>query len=174
MQDDYPADGSFRPRFACARGRGKPRSGRLFLCASCRVQVIICSCCDRGQVYCNSGCSARARRRTVRDAGQRYQASLKGRRAHAARMSRYRARRQRVTHHSSPAAVLHDLLPPEAMMPTAVDISPAEVLRPPGPYCRWCGCRCLPLLRLGFIRRRRHRGRAGAGVMGVMGDGDPA
>jgi hypothetical protein len=26
-------------------------SGRLFLCAGCRGQAIICSCCDRGQIF---------------------------------------------------------------------------------------------------------------------------
>ena len=174
MQDDYPADEGLRPRVLCDRGRGEPRSARLFLCAGCRVQVIVCSCCDRGQIYCNSGCSAQARGRTIREAGRRYQASLRGRRAHAARMGRYRTRRQRVTHHGSPAPAAHVLLPPEAMMANAEDVSAAEALRPPGLYCHWCGCRCLPLLRLGFIRRRRPRGWAGAGVTKAMSDGDPA
>jgi hypothetical protein len=172
MQDNYPAGESFRPRLVCDRGRAEPRSGRLFLCAGCRAQVVICSCCDRGQVYCNAGCGTRARRKTIQEAGRRYQASLRGRRAHAARMGRYRARRQSVTHHGSPAPAPHDLLPPDAMMPTADDASPGDALRPPGLDCHWCGCRCLPLLRLGFLRRRRHRGRAGAGLTGPMRDGD--
>ncbi len=67
-------------------------SGRLFLCAGCRGQVIICSCCDRGQIYCNGGCAPRARRQTLQAAGRRYQASPRGRRRHAARMGRWRAR----------------------------------------------------------------------------------
>ena len=110
--------------------------------------------------------------RRFQEAGRRYQASLRGRRAHAARMGRYRARRQSVTHHGSPAPAPHDLLPPDAMMPTADDASPGDALRPPGLYCHWCGRRCLSLLRLGFLRRRRHRGRAGADLTGPMRDGD--
>ena len=30
---------------------------RLFLCARCRRQVLICSRCDRGQQYCGARCS---------------------------------------------------------------------------------------------------------------------
>jgi len=72
--------------------------GRLFLCARCRVQVLICSACDHGQVYCAGGCSQLSRRASVREAGQRYQRSRKGRFVHAERSRRYRQRRQNVTH----------------------------------------------------------------------------
>ena len=156
MQGDYPADQGFRPRRICHHERVEPRSGRLFLCAACRAQVIICSHCDGGQIYCNGGCGARARRRTVRGAGRRYQASLRGRRAHAARQGRYRARRQNVTHHGSPAPARGALLP-TPMMPTVATTAPADAPRPPDFSCHWCGRRCLPLLRPGFRRRRYHR-----------------
>ena len=36
-------------------------SGRFFLCALCRQQVLICSHCDRGQVYCAGDCRDQAR-----------------------------------------------------------------------------------------------------------------
>ena len=75
--------------------------GRLFLCARCRVQVLICSACDHGQVYCAGGCSQLTRRASVREAGQRYQRSRKGRFVHAERSRRYRERRQNVTHQGS-------------------------------------------------------------------------
>ena len=102
MQDDYPADEGARPRLVCERGQAEVGSARLFLCSGCRTQVIVCGCCDRGQMYCKTGCSARARQETLRAAGQRYQASAGGRRAHAARQGRYRARHQKVTHQGSP------------------------------------------------------------------------
>jgi hypothetical protein len=35
---------------------------RLFLCQSCRVQVLICSHCDRGHIYCAEACARKARK----------------------------------------------------------------------------------------------------------------
>jgi len=96
MQDEYPADEGVRLRRVCDAGQAELLSGRLFLCAACRNQANICSCCDRGQIYCGRGCALRARRQTIRDAGRRYARSQRGRRMHAARMGRYRARRERV------------------------------------------------------------------------------
>ena len=40
------------------------RSARLFLCARCRDQVLLCSHCDRGQVYCSRACSVASRSRS--------------------------------------------------------------------------------------------------------------
>ena len=45
-------------------------TGRFFLCERCRAQVLICSGCDRGQIYCTEACSAAARApRYARQAG---------------------------------------------------------------------------------------------------------
>ena len=41
-------------------------SARLFNCARCRCQVVICSHCDRGNLYCGKRCSQAARRQSVR------------------------------------------------------------------------------------------------------------
>ncbi len=38
-----------------------PATGRLFVCARCRAQVIVCRRCDRGQIYCDGDCSLAAR-----------------------------------------------------------------------------------------------------------------
>ena len=175
MQDEYPADEGVRPRLVCDRGQTEAASGRLFLCAGCRDQVIICSCCDRGQIYCNHGCASRARRQTVVAAGQRYQKTARGGRMHAARQGRYRARREIVTHHGSPPSAADGLLPTDAMMPPPDDVSSADSLRPPVPHCHWCGRRCLPLLRQRFLRRRRHRRvRVGHDRTGPARHGDAA
>ena len=72
-------------------------TGRMFLCARCRVQVVVCPRCDRGQIYCAAGCSSEARREAQRAAGARYQASRAGRFAHAERSRRDRARCKIVT-----------------------------------------------------------------------------
>ena len=38
------------------------RSARLFLCVRCREQVMPCSHCDHGQLYCSPSCSLAGRR----------------------------------------------------------------------------------------------------------------
>ena len=162
MQAKYPAKNGVRLRRSCEAGQADALSGRLFLCAGCRQQVVVCSCCDRGQIYCADGCAQQARHLTVQHAGRRYQASHRGRRMHAARMSRWRARREKVTHHGSPAPPAGDLLAPAAMTIPSDAAAPADQARVAGPHCHWCGRSCPPLLRQGFLRRRRrHRGRPG-------------
>ena len=94
--------------FACGRAP-EEASARLFLCKRCRAQVLICSHCDRGHVYCDGGCAAEARWQSRWEAGERYQASRKGRLAHAARQVLYRARK-RMTYPATPA----DLVSAEA------------------------------------------------------------
>ena len=128
--------------------------GRRYLCAGCRTAVLICSHCDRGQRYCTTGCADLARRRSVRAAGRRYQASRRGRHAHANRQQRYRARTalhslrsQKVTHQGSP--------------PLAVSVQLLSEPSAPVKPVSWHCCRCRrPLLdwvRQDFLRRRiRH------------------
>lgn len=70
---------------------------RLFLCLSCRVQVVICRRCDRGQSYCSANCALEARRCKQREARRRYQTSDRGRQMHVQRSRRYRARNSSVT-----------------------------------------------------------------------------
>jgi len=79
----------------------EPESHRTAICAlrSCSRLFATCGSCDRGRRYCSRSCSASARRSSVRRAGQRYQASERGRGLHAIRQARYRERRARVTHH---------------------------------------------------------------------------
>ena len=73
------------------------RPARLFLCALCRPQVLLCSHCDRGQRYCSPACASASRCGQRRAAAQRYQRSPGGRRKHAARSAGWRQRqRQRM------------------------------------------------------------------------------
>ena len=109
----------------CGFGRGSTpfspaaamtATARLFLCALCHCQVVLCRRCDHGNIYCSPGCGAEARRRSLRRAGRRYQDSRRGRHKHAERQRRYRERcrlrelenrggGQKVTHHPlTPAA----------------------------------------------------------------------
>ena len=139
-------------RQCCTRGRSRPAHPRLlagvrmrdvparrFVCARCRAPVLVCSHCDRGQVYCAAGCAATARRQSQRDAGRRYQDSLAGRFHHAARTQRWRMRQaalamstpipaqtsiapsaaQSVTHQGSPLGASDAVLATPSSMPAA-------------------------------------------------------
>ena len=145
----------------CTRGRSRPAApprqlvgvlmgdepARRFLCARCRAPVLVCSHCDRGQIYCASGCAALARQQFQRDAGSRYQSSRPGRFMHAARMRRWRqrqalltvsaaraemARPQSVTHQSSPAPASDAVLiaVPTPVAGAAVPTAPAPSTQP--------------------------------------------
>jgi hypothetical protein len=180
MQGEYPAESGVRLRRACDDGQTALGSGRLFVCAWCGCEVVVCSCCDRGQIYCGVDCAGQARRQTLRGAGRRCQQTRRGRRMHAARMARYRAKlaqssacvavgmpdegwpREIVTHHGSPAPSTGDLVAGGATAMPRDDASPAEPLGPAMTHCHWCGRCCRLPLRRGFLRRCDHRrGRVG-------------
>ena len=131
-----------------------PIPARLFLCARCRVQVVICSRCDRGHVYCAADCARRARDDAQRAAARRYQVSHRGRLLHAARARRYRARQKNVTHHGSPQGTVNDLLRSGSVTAASGAVSAGDEPRQRVWRCHWCGCRCPPLIRQGFLRRR--------------------
>ena len=156
MQGQYPGNRGVRPPGVLAF-HAEAASGRLFLCAGCRLQVMICSCCDRGQIYCAEVCAQRVRRRSQQCAGQRYQNGQTGRRRHAARQGRYRARDKKVTHHGSPRRPPDDLLTPSSSA-TASDANAwTDRPSPLASHCHWCGRRCLDLVRQVFLRRRLRR-----------------
>lgn len=146
-------------RQCCTRGRSRPAApprqlagvhmgdepARRFLCARCRAPALVCSRCDRGQIYCATGCAAVARLQSQRDAGRRYQCSRPGRFMHAARTQRWRERQallavppagsalatpQSVTHQGSPSPASGAVL---VAVPTPV--AAAAVSAPPAQPC---------------------------------------
>jgi hypothetical protein len=134
-----------------------PDTGRLFLCARCSAQVVICRACDRGHIYCSPACSGQARRASLRAAGRRYQASRAGRFAHAERARRYRARCKIVTHQGSAEPPGGDLLAVTAASGAVSARTDSAVSEGAGPRCHVCNARCAQALRLGFVRQRRLR-----------------
>lgn len=155
MRGQYPAHCGVRPASRVDGVDGcDGTSGRFFLCARCRAQVLVCSCCDRGQIYCADGCARLARREGQRAAGQRYQRSHRGRLAHASRGRCYRARKKKVTHQGSLPPPPDDLLSVSSAE-IAGDPSPEVSSRRTAGHCHWCGCYCSPFVRHGFLRRRR-------------------
>ncbi len=142
----------------------RSEAGRLFVCARCRAQVVLCTRCDRGNVYCGQACSQIARRTAMREAGRRYQSSRAGRFAHAARARRYRARCENVTHQGSAATAADDLLPAETTPSLPVHdatscIEPESSQREDArvPRCSRCGASRSQEVRQGWLRRRRFR-----------------
>jgi len=124
--------------------------GRRYLCARCRIAVLCCSHCDRGQRYCAGECARKARAQCVREAGLRYQASLRGRHAHAARQRRYRARQTKVTHQGSPPAVT----------PALLQVNPRSCVKTAPPllwHCHFCHQPLAQLVRTAFLRQRVRR-----------------
>ena len=119
---------------------------RLYLCARCLCQVIICSHCDHGNLYCSGSCSSSARKASVKAAGKRYQDTRRGRTKHAARQSRYRSRRKKVTHQGSLSPLSNALLSthPEAALSVAA-AQDGEI------RCAFCNHLCSDYLRLGFL-----------------------
>jgi len=133
-------------------------SCRMFLCARCRGQVIVCRRCDRGQIYCVGSCARDARRDGQREARRRYQASPRGRSLHAERNRRYRARVGGVTDHGpAPAPDTGCLGGSGAVLAGPNEPSPGG--RSPGHYCcHHCGRLTLNFLRLVALRPRGRRG----------------
>ena len=157
------------------------RSARLFVCVRCRAQVLLCSHCDRGQLYCTRACSFAGRGERRRETAQRYQRSRGGRLKHAARTACWRQRRRslrhasagidvdKVTHQGCPplrtdASLLAcetinagEPIPLDALSSSAAPVEPASLATTAfaAALCRRCACALLPHARVGWLRRDR-------------------
>jgi hypothetical protein len=121
-------------------------NARLYNCVKCRNQVIICSGCDRGNIYCPT-CSKLARKQSLCAADRRYQNTPKGKLKHATRQKHYRDRlKNKVTDHGSPVIPANDLLPSQS---SEQKIHIAEPI-----ICHFCGNHCSPYVRQRFLQRR--------------------
>jgi hypothetical protein len=134
-------------------------------CARCQRLVVICSRCDRGQRYCSASCAQVQRRRSVREAGRRYQRTPLGARNNAARQKRWRIRiATTVTHHTSPAQNhLREEPPSQNVKKEAGDATTnrrpiTTRLGEPGPRCDFCGRPCGSYTRMGTLSTERRRG----------------
>ena len=161
---------------------GMERSARLFLCVRCRQQVMLCSHCDHGQLYCSPSCSSAGRHEHRRRSAQRYQRSRGGRLKHAARTACWRRRRRslclastgarvradinKVTHQGCPPVQADAPLPgcktTPACAPNELSSSDADAVLPTAtapmwaaPRCGLCGCSVRPHLRQDWLRRPR-------------------
>ena len=121
-------------------------TARLYNCVLCHFQVVICSYCDHGNIYCSETCAASARKASLKAAGERYQNTPRGRMKHAERQSRYRSRCKIVTHQGS-------LSPPSNALLTTHPEAPAVVaaVTDEGIRCSFCNRLCSDFLRLDFL-----------------------
>ena len=156
------------------------RPARLFLCAGCRVQVVLCSHCDRGNRYCSRTCWRQTHDLARREAACRYQRSRGGRLRHAARSQRWRWRQRtvlraaegagaditghadadaahKVTHQGSPPGVAAAPLAACTLdiASTTADPSADALAAPTGRRCYRCAAVQPDWLRQGFLRRGR-------------------
>lgn len=156
------------------------QTGRLFLCARCHCQVLVCSPCDHGQRYCASGCADITRQCRQREAGKRYQQGRAGCHKHAARSRKWRRRRAAlakiVTHQGSQAGPADaqlqasespPALPPDSQASSQCKASISESIVVSATArtgnvalavvwrCHWCQSPCAALVRIGFLRHSR-------------------
>jgi hypothetical protein len=143
-------------------------SHRIFYCARCQEQIVICTRCDHGHRYCSDECSEAARKKSMREAGARYQSTDQGRQNHAARQARYEERQANLTHQGSSQVPGELRISPRA---TDVDVAHQEVkdveetMRGPGlapvpdpMRCHFCGRACGSFTRFGFLSQYRATG----------------
>ena len=126
------------------------KTARLFNCHRCHQPVSIFSRCDRGNIYCGSTCSGRARALNHRIANHKYQLSLKGRLKHAQRQRCYRERQKaiakKVTDQGSPVLPPNGVLPERPNEPSTRQVCVT--------HCHFCGEPVSLFLRNGFLRHR--------------------
>ena len=134
-------------------------SARIYHCALCHQQVVLCRRCDFGNIYCLKGCADKARKRKCREANCRYRQSHHGRSNAARRQANFRRRQRQkneslseseeiVTHQGSELAEAGLLIeePPWALDNSSLR---ADLI------CHRCGRRLNRFLRNGFLPRRR-------------------
>ena len=134
-------------------------SARIYHCALCHQQVVLCRRCDFGNIYCLEGCADRARRRKCQEANRRYQKTYRGRLNAARRQTDYRKRQRQklpslsepeeiVTYQGSESAKAGLLI--EETLGAFTSSSLRAILT-----CHGCGCRLDRFLRRGYLHRRR-------------------
>lgn len=120
------------------------KSARLYQCDRCHRQCIICSDCDRGNIYCRFACAAQSRTQNHRIANHNYQKTFRGSQKHAMRQRAYRLRqKQKVTDQGSIEISPNDLLP-------TTENDNKKIISEKI-CCHFCGKNVLPYLRNGYL-----------------------
>lgn len=162
MLEEPQTSGKAHSPEICQSGHAGMASARLFLCARCRTQALICSCCDRGHIYCSASCSGQSRREKQMEAARRSRTHPEARQKRRLRNQRFRERRKTETHQGPPASPPCVVQAPDIRKSPEDDASNADPRHDQAPRCHWCGRLCRSAFRQDFIwRRNRRRIRAG-------------
>ena len=136
-------------------------TARLFNCARCRKQSVICQQCDRGHRYCSTECARLNRQRNRAESARRYRESPAGKSANAARQARFRERQysstdahqsKNVTNHGSgffQAMLSYALV--QLCSQTVIHFAAAADAPTTHRHCHWCWGPVDRFLRLGFL-----------------------
>ncbi len=127
-------------------------TSRLYHCLLCQEQVRICRKCDHGNIYCGKVCAVSSRKKSMKLAGIRYQATFKGKCHHAARQAAYRRRLSKiVTHHGSPLQLQHASMESLENKPEKSETGHQTSAL----ICGFCGNPISYWIRNDFLRRKR-------------------
>lgn len=131
------------------------RSARLYQCARCQDQVLICSHCDRGNIYCAGDCSDLSRKEKLKEAQKRYEKTDKAKKAKAKRQQRYRqCKKRKATHQGSKITPLYDLLLIE-LERLKKQLKKCHFTNCIHHCCHFCGAQCQEFIRLFFLAPKR-------------------
>lgn len=131
------------------------RSARLYICVRCGCQVLICSYCDRGNIYCAGNCSELSRKEKLKEAQKRYEETDKAKKAKAKRQQQYRQRqKEKATHQGSKTIRLYDLLLLE-LEKLKKKRKNSHFTNSTHYFCHFCGIACSDFLRLFFLEPKK-------------------
>ena len=143
---------------------------RRYYCDRCKCEVLICRHCDRGNIYCNSGCARTRRIESIRSAERNYQMTDRGKANHAARQKKWRYNKKGVTDHSSnlekavpsspsvnETAVKEDQGTDNPELSSPGSLCKAVRPRLSGDCCHFCGRRGVGYYRHGSLNGRKSR-----------------
>ena len=137
-------------------------TSRVYPCLNCNCQTIICSRCDRGNIYCKQ-CAPIMAIKTRQKANQRYQHTYQGRLKHAARQNRYRELiKHKVTYQGSKRISFCDLLNKKRKC-VITNFASDKKRKSKDVFCHYCGEHCSAVLRDDYLTDlNRNRKRKGA------------
>ena len=131
------------------------RSARQYLCARCGLQVLICSYCDRGNVYCGDNCAKAARKEKQKQAQKRYEKKSKAKKRKAKRQQSYRQRKKtKATHQGSVMIPLYDLLLIE-LGKLKNKFLKCHFTTCEHQCCHFCGHQCSDFVRMFFLEQKK-------------------
>lgn len=128
-------------------------SARLFQCALCFAQTLICRHCDRGHQYCSKACSDKARQSSRKRANQRYAQTTKGKHNNAERQRRFRlAQSKKVTDQGSESQPVRVFYALSVFQSLLISFFPPIGL-PQSRVCHFCAQQIDVFVRNDFLHR---------------------